>query len=329
MYAFKWACPHTRMFFAPDDGSGATSPTPEAGAGGDAGGSSVAAPSDGGAAPTVAPSTDDVSPWANLGEDLNEDTIEVPAAPVAPAPPTPAPAVVPPVVPHAVAPTPATPAATPAAATPAQTPTDPASSPSSEAAPPLSPSDPFGVAVALEQNRDAAIAHLAQTRFALTDTDIAELESDAAKAVPKLLARAMLETQTTMYRFLAQAVPGMIQKHSTVSKANEDAETKFFEAHKALGLKFDNNDHRKTATRLASLYRQANPGISLDQLISDVGPMVAMTLKLAPVAPGTAPAPTAPKAPAFRPAVDGGGGGFTPAPAAPNEWMQLGADHEE
>lgn len=327
MNVFKWSNPKLFMCFSPDDGGGASPSSP-----GDGGGSSVSTPSDGAggsptspepaapSTPSTSPAASEVSPWEGLGGDFGDDEIEVPAAPVAPVEPVPPSA---PVVPPAPV---GDPAGTPAAPVvpPAQTPQAPTSSDGQQAAPPLSPSDPVGVATALEQNRDAVIAHLAQTRFALTETDLAELESDAGKAVPKLLARAMYETQTTMYKFLAQAVPGMIQRHQTVSKANSDAETKFFDAHKALGLKMDDAKHREVAKRMASVYRQTNPGLTLDQLIADVGPMVAMALKLSPIP--NQPAPQRPM-PGFRPAV--GGGGASPAPAETNEWIGLGGNFDE
>lgn len=332
-HVLKWAHLHTRMVFAPDEGGAGTASTTPSSSSGDGGGSSVSAPSDGGSGnPSATPPSPDsspsetASPWEALGDTYSEDdTLELPAATPEPAP---APA---PVAPAPVAPAPAAPAATPtpAAAAPTPPPAQP-TSPTAPAAPQLSPADPVAIADAMHADRDAVIAHLAQSRFALSEADVAELETDAATAVPKLLARAFLESQMTTYRFLAQAVPGMIQKHSTVSKANATAEDQFFTAHKALGLDPNNAKHRETATRIATIYRQSNPSIPLAQLIAEVGPMVATALALQPGAV-TQPTPAAglPRgAPTgFRPAV--GGGGASPAPAAPNEWEMLGAPLQE
>lgn len=179
------------------------------------------------------------------------------------------------------------------------------------------------------QHRDQAIAHLAQDRFALSPEDIAELETDAAAFVPKMMARVAFETQASMYKFLAQSVPGMIAKHTTVSKANSEAENKFFALNKERGLDPNNAEHKATAARLAGMYRQANPKMPFEQLALEVGLMVQTALKLG----GPAPQPGAPVAiprggQSFRPAV-GGGGGASPAPAPANEWDGLGRNFDE
>jgi len=193
----------------------------------------------------------------------------------------------------------------------------------------LSAADPWKVAEALDANRDMVLAHLAQTKFALSDADIKDLDTDVTTAVPKLLARVFLESQVSMQKFLAQAVPGMVQKYNKVTSANDGAEKKFFERHKALDM--NNPQHRATTVRIASMYRQANPGIPLDQLIDEVGPMVMASLR---INSGGQPQPQAavprgaPRAPAFTPAVNGGGG-LSPTPEPGNPWEGLGRNYDE
>jgi hypothetical protein len=191
------------------------------------------------------------------------------------------------------------------------------------------------MASAMEQNAPALIEHLAQTRFALTPEEVQGLESDVITAVPKLLARVHLESHIAMQKFLAQAVPGMIQKHTQVSSANNEAENKFFETHKAtLGLDKNNVQHRQAAVRLAKMYRGMYPQAPLDQLIQDIGPMVAKAVGAVPgapqpqasnVPPGTVMVGGTP----FRPAVNGGGGPVPQsAPATDNQWGGLGQDFD-
>ena len=317
------------MKMAPDDGGGGASSTPTPS--GDGGGASVSpAPSggDSGGSPPASPppdsgSTETASPWENLGSSDDLDFIEIQqdkalAPPVAPPPEVPPPAPVPV----------ATPA--PVAEAQPQVPAAPQQQPAPQATPPaepLSPADPAGIAAAMYQHRDQAIAHLAQDRFALTPEDIAELETDAAAFVPKMMARVAFETQASMYKFLAQAVPGMITKHTTASKANNDAESKFFEINKERGLDAGNAEHKKMAARLAGMYRQANPNMPFEQLASEVGLMVQTALKIAPTQPG-APVAIPRGGQAFRPAV-GGGGGASPAPAPADEWAGLGRNFDE
>jgi hypothetical protein len=355
MHAIKWWKSSTRMFFdngadgaGGDSGSGAggssgsassVSPSPTPG-GGDAGGGSTPAAPDGGGAASPAPSSSPDTPaapaemdWSQLGSVDDLDHIEIPAEPP-PVVAAPKPPVAPPVA-AAPAPTPQTPPQqeVPPVAPAAQAPTQPA--PAGEAqAVRLSPSDPLGIATALEQNRDASIAHLAQSRFALSQEDIAELEDNAATFVPKMMARVHHEAQVSMMKFLAQAVPGMMKQFNTVTTANNAAEDQFFTAHKQLGLDKGNAAHRKAAFRIASIYRQANPDMPMEQLIADVGPMVAMSLKL-PTVPGQVPGAPATQQPApgtqrptgFRPAVNGGGG--APPVAEPeNEWAGMGREFD-
>jgi hypothetical protein len=117
----------------------------------------------------------------------------------------------------------------------------------------------------------------------------------------------------------------MVKQFQTVTRANDDAERTFFAAHKALDI--NNPSHRAAAVRIATVYRQANPGIPMQQLIAEVGPMVSMALKLN----GSAPRPAAATSPRggtpFRPAV--GGSGAAPTAEAPNEWMGLGMNFDE
>lgn len=346
MHYFKWYNGVSSAAFCfGDAGGGSASPPAGAPSGGDGGGS-VASPApaggdggspttpspapDGGGTPpaTPAPATPPEDPWAALGsfDDLDQQQPAV-------VPPSPAP-VVPPVVPPAppVSPPAEVPQAVPPVVPPAQVPPPTQPAPTAQpVAAPLSPSDPVGIANAMEANRNDVIAHLAQSKFALSPEDITELETDVVAAVPKIMSRVFFETQVAMQRFLAQSVPGMMKQFNTVTSANNDAEKQFFETHKELDIK--NAQHRQTAIRIATVYRQSNPNIPLAQLISEVGPMVKAALQIN----GTlAPAPAAPPTPQgqprggtpFRPAVNGGGG-QSPAPAAENPWSGMGQTYDE
>jgi hypothetical protein len=181
----------------------------------------------------------------------------------------------------------------------------------------------MGIAAGLEANREAVMAHLAQTKFALTDQDIQELETDVVSAVPRIMSRVFFESQVSMQKFLAQAVPGMVKQLQTVVKANDDAERMFFSANK--GLDANNPSHRAAAIRIASAYRQANPNIPLQQLISEVGQMVSVALKVngGVRSPQVQPRGGTP----FRPAV--GGAGAAPNSEPVNEWAGLGRNYDD
>ena len=325
MYVFKWANLNTRMVFRPDDGGGsgseAATPPSAGGDGGSAESPPAAAPST--STPAAEPAAKEAVSfdWSALGssDDLDHQNIEIPQEPKAPVEAKP---LVPPVVePPKAAPPPAqAPVAPPQAAV--------AQQPAAEAeGPPLSASDPWKIAEAIEANRDMAIAHLAQSKFALSEQDIKDLDTDVTAAVPRLLARVFVESQVSMQKFLAQAVPGMMKKYNTVNSANESAEKKFFDTHKALDI--NDPKHRETTVRIASLYRQANPGIPLEQLIAEVGPMVMASLRVnAPVQQQAVAAPVPRGGTPFRPAVNGGGG-LSPSTEPANEWAGLGRNYDE
>src|SRR5258705_13494340 len=127
-----------------------------------------------------------------------------------------------------------------------------------------------------------------------------------------------------MEKFLHKGVPGMVRHYQTVTTANSDAERKFFDTHKALDI--NNQQHRQTAVRLATLYRQANPNMPLEQLIQEVGPVVMAAVKVnAPAASQTTPQRGG--RPPFRPAVQGGGGS-SPRAEPQNEMAGIGASHD-
>lgn len=336
MHALKWWNLSTRMFFAPDDGSGSASP-PAPPSGGDSGGSVAPAEPAGGGSPPPTPSpapasTPSATPapgatpvpaapepnmWDNLG---SADDLDFLAIPPTPAPPTPTPpAPTPPAPTPPVPPQPGAPVAQ--QPTPAPTSQEPPAPPAAQ----LSASDPAGIAEAIEANRDAVLAHLAQTKFAFSEDDIKDLETDVVATMPKLLARVFMEAQMSMQKFLAQSVPGMVKQYQTVSTANNAAEQKFFATHKSLDI--GNAQHRQTVVRLATLYRQANPTMPLEQLIQEVGPVAMAALQVnAPAASPTAP----PRGgmPPFRPAVNGGGGS-SPTPEPQSEWAGMGANYDD
>ena len=339
MNVFKWSNPRYYLCFSPDDGGGAAS-SPASSSGDGGGGSSVAATpsagdsgsSDAGASTTPAPSAPAspastpvpvADPWANLGSTDDLDHLEIPSLPPIPATPevTPQPA--------PVAPTPQ-PAPAPQATPPAaQNPEQTTPAPSAQAPAALSPSNPVAIAEAMAANRDSVIAHLASDRFALSQEDIQELETDAATFVPKMMARVAYEAQVSMMKFLAQSVPGMVKQYNTVQKANSEAEDQFFSTHEKLGLNKSDPKHREVAFRMAKLYRQANPDMPLPQLIAEVGPIVAAAVQAQ--AKPAAPAPSAPpgfKPTPFTPAVNGGGG-FTPQAAPADPWSGMGANYDD
>ena len=113
------------------------------------------------------------------------------------------------------APEPTKPVVTPAEPAPAspQPSSPPGVQPTTAAEPEkFDPADPISLARGLDENREAAIEHLAQTVFKLEPKELEELEVDVAGTVPKLLAKAVVFAQTQFLTQLSRVVPLMIQR---------------------------------------------------------------------------------------------------------------------
>lgn len=264
---------------APGEVEGGTSPAPEGGA----------TPVDAGAGDNSFALNDEV-----MGSDLDSveieaegatpasgDGTEVPAKPGEVAPTTP----VEPEVKPAVVATPTTPATPEVKPAIPATPLTPAAATTPSQARPVAELPPAELAVELGKNRDALIENLAQTRFALSQSEKDALEVDAVAAIPKLLARLYFEATTTSLNQIANMVPRLVNTTVTESVNLKSAEDQFFSAWPAIDR--NNADHTKATQIAVNTFRQMNPGASREDAIKAVGTMVTAMFGLkAPVANG-------------------------------------------
>lgn len=267
-----------------------------------------------GASTSSAPSSDASYDFSSIFSDTESSEPAASAAPAVTA--TPAGAEPAPVEPVAVAqPPPAAPQVSPPveqrAAEPAQAPQPAASA----QAPSLDLNDPQAIAAHLFQNRAAVENVIAQQLFQLSVDDVEALQSDAAVAVPKLLARAYVLAQVGFLQQLNRLVPSMLDRHSSTTKAYQANEDKFFSAWPQI----DRVKHGDLVYRAATIYRQMNPQASVDDLIDQVGRFVSHQagLQIAPRGKVAAPAVASASKPplGFRPAGSGPSGiASTPQP---------------
>lgn len=219
-------------------------------------------------------------------------------------------------VPEASPATPATPVQPAAGAEPAQ-PTVPVPAEPTPVQPPVSEppaaqpsaqtlldfSEPAAIAQRILSDRANVEAHVAKQLFTLSTEDIEGLETDVVGTIPKLLAKAYVASQTAMLQQLQQVVPLMTQKFTQQVKRYEDNSAKFFKKWPQI----DQQKHGDLVYRYGVVYRQMNPQASLDQMISDLGPLVMQ-------AAGIVAKPVAPRTPtAFTPAPNGGAVGIPTA----------------
>lgn len=251
-------------------------------------------------------------------------TSATPAEPSAPAAPAASPV---------AASTPSTPAAPaaepkPAAATPeapvGATPQVPATPPATPVA--AEPPPPFSVeleqAPAAQPTAQAPTARLTpeqlverltaeyqfdeQTREALLD--------DAPAALPRILAQQHVRMAQEVVATIAKVLPSIVQNMMQQGATRQTFTQKFYG--KWPGLR----QHHAFVDKALKTYRALNPGLTLDELVQQVGLHASVALKL-PIEGVTPPQAPAPAPTAFTPASPGGGG--SPPPPTPNVWDQF------
>lgn len=374
-FGLEWY--RTRMMKAPDDaGGGGAAPSgggsaPAPASGSSPGGSS-SAPS--GATPSPSPSPGPTatpspspspgpggaspvgtqpSPAAVPGEDSFDGMFEpddddfdwngMGAQPQQPQqPPTPQPA---PPQPQTAPPTqqqpPATQSVTPGQQPSAAQPSGAAPQEPGQQAPTFSPAEPGRLAEAMQRDYDQIVPEVARRDFALSQEDVQALETDAAAFIPTLLARLYVRSQVNLFRQMQSTVPAMLQQLTARQAAYSENEGKFY----ARWPGIDKTKHGAVVAKLGRLYRQNNPDATLDQMIEDLGPAVAMAAKIDPatMATAVAPQPAAAQPSAFQPTgmtrvqpspfrpAGGGGASPQPSPQAPQmgPWDGLAGDLTE
>lgn len=316
-------------------------------------------------APSAAPSPSPVTPSvAKPSPPVNQPTSAEPATPelpevldfstifgddveavVSPAVPQATPAAPVQVVPSAAPATPVVVAPAPAQPTP-QPGVSPSlqGTPSTEGAPAPqgpNPTDPASIAAYLQTNESAAVAHIAETAFALTKEEIEELDTNAVQAIPKLLAKGFVKAQQNMLNQLARIVPHMIQRQTEAVARNAAAESEFYD--KWPGLKKDQQvtiggqtmDVGTLVRRYAAVFRQQHPQATREELFANLGPMVHMAAGIPATAPtmngsGTPAPQTNPMAQATpgSPTRVAAPTPFSPALSGPAEALQPGELNE-
>lgn len=132
----------------------------------------------------------------------------------------------------------------------------------------------------LVEHREALIDALAAERFALSPQEEEALETDAVAEMPKLLSKVYYETMRSVVNHIQNNVPQLIRHMMTVMNAEQGAEQKFFQQFDGL----DPQKHGPDIVMFANAFRQQNPQLTEDQLMSLVGTAVMSKYGLAPKA---------------------------------------------
>jgi hypothetical protein len=152
------------------------------------------------------------------------------------------------------------------------------------------------------KNRDAIIAHLADSRFKLSKEESDLLDVDANAGIQKIAARVYYEATTStlnlLDRFVKQELPQLLEQHVQSTQTYRAAEDDFYKEWPNL----DRASDEKTVNQYANIYRQANPTATKADAIKAVGTIVSAILNK-PKASVAATAPAKPNGPKpFTPA---------------------------
>lgn len=186
----------------------------------------------------------------------------------------------------------------------------------SETAPAASPeAGQKSIVQQIDEGREAIIGELAKGRFALSEEEAAAFDTgDPREIVPRLLAKAYVESARTMMVTLEQFVPQVVSHVLTAREAQSTAEKEFFSPERA-----DLAPHRAKVLELGQTLRRLHPEMPRAEFIPLLETTARVHLGLHKAAqPAAAPAPT--RAGAFQPVTTSAAPVVAAQPQRVDEW---------
>jgi hypothetical protein len=177
---------------------------------------------------------------------------------------------------------------------------------------------PGQLAQAMRANEPQLLSAL-EKQYVLSPEDVEALEGDATATVPKLLARVHMNVVTSVLGNLQDIVPAMLAERMSTYQSAQESLDKFF----GMWPQLDKVKHRDLVLDIGRKYRAMYPKAKPEEMMMDVGQMVALRAKVpltgstqpsAAGANGVRPPPASPFIPAR------GGGAAPPNNAPDNEW---------
>lgn len=210
---------------------------------------------------------------------------------------------------------PQTPATEPAAATePAQPVVAAPAEPASPAAAAPAPVSTENIQEVFTDWRKQTEDLLAQHHYALSEEDMARLDTEPQEFIPRLAARIYLDAVSAAISQVVNYLPRMVRQVNEQDAVNSQSENAFFERWPDL------KQHQQKVIAIGQTYRQMNPQATAEQFINEVGAAAMVSLRLDPA--GKTPAAPATQQP-FVPAAQTPQGGV-PKPVKPtNIFSQL------
>ena len=119
-----------------------------------------------------------------------------------------------------------------------------------------------------------AIDTLATQVYALSEDDVAQIETNPAEAFPRLAAVVHMRTMAAATNYMMRMMPQVVSAITANTQNASAAEQQFFSQHAEL------TDHKDLVQRFGAAYRQVNPQASAEDFIRDVGAQVKVALGL-------------------------------------------------
>src|SRR5690242_6722155 len=161
--------------------------------------------------------------------------------------------------------------------------------PQSTQAQPQGPASIAEMIAAATQHGDFLVDKLAKETFAFSPEDVEALETDAVKALPKVLAKSYLRAQVSTLQMIQQLVPQLVQGRVFHMFQVAKAEEKFHEDFPSL----KDPKYRQDIANAGRFLRQQYPQLENEKLIEMAGNMV-MAMHGLTKAPAQPAAPAAP-----------------------------------
>jgi hypothetical protein len=114
--------------------------------------------------------------------------------------------------------------------------------------------------------------------FNLSPQEVEALETNVVEAIPRLMARVLVQAQKSMLTQMARIMPAAIQRHNVTTNAAMSAEDQFYRAVPSL----DRTKHGQLVYAYGRMFRQMYPTATLQDLIAHVGPMVMASAGIQP-----------------------------------------------
>lgn len=138
--------------------------------------------------------------------------------------------------------------------------------------------DPAQLASALAANEAQMVDVLSTQVFNLSPQEVEALETNVVEAIPRLMARVLVQAQKSMLTQMARIMPAAIQRHNVTTNAAMSAEDQFYRAVPSL----DRTKHGQLVYAYGRMFRQMYPTATLQDLIAHVGPMVMASAGIQP-----------------------------------------------